>query len=94
MRKRLERAFDSFLDVGDRSDLEVAALSRELGIDIAVDLAGFTAYCRTKIFALRAAPVQLSYIGFLGTMGASYMDYLIADAMLIPPAVKRTTPRK
>jgi protein O-GlcNAc transferase len=86
MRKRLEKSFDSFLDVRDRSDLQVASLSRELGIDIAVDLAGFTAHSRTKIFALRAAPVQLSYIGFLGSMGASYMDYLIADAMLIPPA--------
>ena len=86
MRKRLEQSFDSFLDVRDRSDLQVATLSRELGIDIAVDLAGFTAHGRTKIFALRAAPIQLSYIGFLGTMGASYMDYLIADAMIIPPA--------
>lgn len=86
MRKRLEQSFDSFLDVRDRTDLEVAALSRELGIDIAVDLAGFTAHRRTKIFALRAAPIQLSYIGFLGTMGAPYMDYLIADATIIPPA--------
>jgi predicted O-linked N-acetylglucosamine transferase (SPINDLY family) len=86
MRKRLERAFDSFIDVRDRSDLEVAALSRELGIDVAVDLAGFTAHCRTEIFALRAAPIQLSYIGYLGTMGAPYMDYLIADVTIIPPA--------
>jgi protein O-GlcNAc transferase len=86
MRKRLEQAFDSFLDVRDRSDLEVAALSRELGIDVAVDLAGFTAYRRTEIFALRAAPIQLSYVGYLGTMGAPYMDYLIADPTIIPPA--------
>ena len=86
MRKRLEQSFDRFLDVRDRSDLQVATLSRELGIDIAVDLAGFTAHGRTNIFALRAAPIQLSYIGFLGTMGASYMDYLIADATIIPPA--------
>jgi protein O-GlcNAc transferase len=85
-RKRLEQAFDRFLDIRERSDLEVASLSRELGIDIAVDLAGFTSHCRTKIFALRAAPIQLSYIGFLGTMGAPYMDYLIADATIIPPA--------
>lgn len=84
-RKRLEKSFDRFLDVRDRTDLEVATLSREIGIDVAVDLAGFTAYCRTEIFALRAAPVQLSYIGFLGTMGAPYMDYLIADATIIPP---------
>ena len=86
MRRRLEQAFDRFLDVRERSELEVAALSRELGIDIAVDLGGFTAYCRTKIFALRAAPIQLSYIGFLGTMGAPYMDYLIADTAIIPLA--------
>jgi protein O-GlcNAc transferase len=86
MRKRLEQSFDRFLDVRDRSDLQVATLSRELGIDIAVDLAGFTAHGRTNIFALRAAPIQLSYVGFLGTMGASYMDYLIADAIIIPPA--------
>jgi protein O-GlcNAc transferase len=84
-RKRLEQGFDRFLDVRDRTDLEVATLSREIGIDVAVDLAGFTAHCRTGIFALRAAPVQLSYIGFLGTMGAPYMDYLIADAAIIPP---------
>jgi predicted O-linked N-acetylglucosamine transferase (SPINDLY family) len=88
MRKRLERAFDSFLDVRDRSDLEVATLSRDLGIDIAVDLTGFTAHSRTGIFALRAAPIQLSYIGFLGTLGAPYMDYLIADATIIPPATQ------
>jgi protein O-GlcNAc transferase len=86
IRERLEQSFDRFLDVRDRSDLQVATLSRELGIDIAVDLAGFTAHGRTNIFALRAAPIQLSYIGFLGTMGASYMDYLIADATIIPPA--------
>ena len=85
MRKRLEQAFDSFIDVRDRSDLEVAALSRELEIDIAVDLAGFTAHCRPGIFALRAAPIQVSYIGYLGTLGAPYMDYLIADATIIPP---------
>ena len=85
-RKRLEQGFDRFLDIRDRSDLEVATLSRELEIDVAVDLAGFTSHCRTGIFALRAAPVQLSYIGFLGSMGAPYMDYLIADAAIIPPA--------
>jgi predicted O-linked N-acetylglucosamine transferase (SPINDLY family) len=86
MRKRFEQAFDSFLDVRDRSDVEVATLSRDLGIDIAVDLAGYTAHSRTGIFALRAAPIQLSYIGFLGTLGAPYMDYLIADATIIPTA--------
>jgi predicted O-linked N-acetylglucosamine transferase (SPINDLY family) len=86
VRARLEGAFDRFLDVRDRSDRDVAALSRELGIDIAVDLGGFTEHNRTKIFALRAAPIQLSYLGYLGTLGAPYMDYLVADPAIIPPA--------
>jgi protein O-GlcNAc transferase len=84
MRARLERAFDRFIDVQERPDLEVAKLSRELGIDIAVDLGGHTDQERAGIFALRAAPLQLSYIGYLGTMAAPYMDYLVADRTIIP----------
>jgi predicted O-linked N-acetylglucosamine transferase (SPINDLY family) len=89
VRKRLERAFDRFIDVRRCSDLEVAALARELGIDIAIDLGGFTEYCRTKIFALRAAPIQINFLGYPGTMGADYMDYLIADATVIPESNRR-----
>ena len=84
MRARLELGFDRFLDVRHQSDSAVAALARQIGIDIAVDLGGFTSYSRTGIFALRAAPIQLSYIGYLGTIGAPYMDYLIADKTIIP----------
>jgi protein O-GlcNAc transferase len=84
VRARLERAFDRFIDVSDRSDLEVAETARRMGIDIAVDLGGFTEYSRSKIFALRTAPIQMSYIGYLGTMGAPYMDYLLADPTIIP----------
>jgi predicted O-linked N-acetylglucosamine transferase (SPINDLY family) len=84
VRERLERAFDRFIDVSDRSDLDVAETARHMGIDIAVDLGGFTEYSRPKIFALRAAPIQMSYIGYLGTMGAPYMDYLLADPTTIP----------
>jgi predicted O-linked N-acetylglucosamine transferase (SPINDLY family) len=83
---RLVRAFDRFVDLRDRSDLDSAKLARSLGIDIAVDLGGFTEYCRTRIFALRAAPVQVSYLGYLGTMGAPYMDYLVADETIIRPS--------
>jgi predicted O-linked N-acetylglucosamine transferase (SPINDLY family) len=86
VRARLVRAFDRFEDVRERSDREVAALARDRGIDIAVDLNGFTEYCRTKIFALRAAPIQVNYLGYPGTMGAKYMDYLVADRTLIPRA--------
>jgi predicted O-linked N-acetylglucosamine transferase (SPINDLY family) len=86
MRQRLERAFDQFIDVHAVSAAETAAIVRRLDIDIAVDLTGFTKRCRPKIFALRAAPIQASYLGYLGTMGAPYIDYLIADATIIPPA--------
>jgi len=84
LRVRLERAFDSFLDVGAQSDVEVALLARKLGIDIAVDLGGFTEHSRPKIFALRAAPIQVNYLGYPGTSGAPYMDYIVADGMVIP----------
>ncbi|MEO7726657.1 MAG: tetratricopeptide repeat protein [Burkholderiales bacterium] len=84
MRTRLMGAFERFIDVGERSDAEVAALLRELEIDIAVDLAGFTTHSRAKIFASRPAPVQVSYVGFSATMGASYIDYIIADRYAIP----------
>jgi predicted O-linked N-acetylglucosamine transferase (SPINDLY family) len=85
LRERLERAFDRFLDLKDSSDMEIASLARSLTIDIAVDLGGYTHQSRPNVFALRAAPSQVSYLGYLGTMGAPYMDYLVADAAIIPP---------
>ena len=84
MRKRVVPAFDRFIDVSKLSDQEVAGLSRELEVDIAVDLKGFTKDSRTDIFAFRAAPVQVSYMGYPGTMGTGYIDYLIADHTLVP----------
>jgi protein O-GlcNAc transferase len=84
MRFRLNQAFSRFIDVSDMSDLEIAKLARELQIDIAIDLSGFTSDCRTGLFAYRAAPVQVSYLGYLGTMGADYIDYILADKTIIP----------
>jgi protein O-GlcNAc transferase len=84
IRLRLSQAFNQFIDVGEMPDLEIAKLSRELQIDIAVDLGGHTAGGRVGIFSYRAAPIQLSYIGYLGTMGANYYDYLLADKTIIP----------
>jgi len=84
MRQRIRSAFDQFLDVQNQSDLEVAELSRNLGIDIAIDLKGFTQDSRADIFAYRAAPIQVNYLGYPGTMGADYMDYLVADRTLVP----------
>ena len=86
MLARLAKAFDRFIDVRQKSDLEVAALARDLKIDIAVDLNGFTEHCRTQIFALRAAPIQINFLGYPGTMGAQFMDYMIADGTVIPRA--------
>lgn len=88
-RDRLLGAFDQFLDVNTKTNLQIAALSRDLKIDIAVDLGGFTLNSRPGIFALRAAPVQVGYLGYLGTMAAPYMDYLIADEVVVPPEQRR-----
>jgi predicted O-linked N-acetylglucosamine transferase (SPINDLY family) len=83
-RRRVAAACDTFVDVSDKSDREAAALARRLELDIAVDLQGFTEGSRTGIFAARAAPLQVSYLGYPGTLGTDYMDYLVADATLVP----------
>ena len=87
MNKRVLAAFNNnkFFDVGLKTDKDIALMSREIEIDIAVDLAGFTKYARTDIFAYRAAPIQVNYLGYSGTMAADYMDYIIADQIIIPP---------
>jgi predicted O-linked N-acetylglucosamine transferase (SPINDLY family) len=84
MNLRIKDGVDHFHHVQAKSHKEIAELARSLEIDIAIDLGGHTAKSRPDIFALSAAPVQLSYIGFLGTMGAEYYDYLIADSLMIP----------
>ena len=84
MRNRAKRAFDVFHDVSGLSDIEIANLARSEEIDIAVDLKGYTLNSRPSIFAFRAAPIQINYLGYPGTMGASYIDYIIADKTLIP----------
>ena len=84
MRVRLKAAFDRFIDVRHLRDDEIAKLLHDLEIDIAVDLKGFTDDARTGIFALRPAPIQVNYLGYPGTMGARYIDYIIADPIVIP----------
>ena len=81
---RLTKAFDKFIDAKELNDIGVVRSSREHEIDIAIDLNGLTSDCRTEIFALRAAPIQLQWLGFLGTMGAEFIDYIFADKILIP----------
>src|SRR5262245_14081844 len=84
-RARIESAFDHFIDVREKSDDEVTALLKDMEIDIAVDLNGFTGDPRTRILAQRPAPIQVNYLGYPGTMGAVYIDYIIADPVLITP---------
>jgi protein O-GlcNAc transferase len=87
-RRRVEAAVSQFIDVTYSSDEEVARLMHRLEVDIAVDLCGHTLGQRTGIFARRAAPLQVNYLGLPATMGAPYMDYLIADRFLVPDAAR------
>jgi len=84
MNLRIKAGVDHFYDVRTISHKDVAMLARSLEIDIAVDLGGYTQNARTEIFAMSAAPIQVSYIGYIGTMGANYYDYLVADQTMIP----------
>ena len=86
---RLRQGFDKFLDVDQMSDKEIACLAQEYEVDIAIDLAGHTQNSRTGIFSYRAAPIQISYIGYLGTMGSEYYDYLFADITIIPNELQK-----
>jgi predicted O-linked N-acetylglucosamine transferase (SPINDLY family) len=84
MRKRLVAAFDQFHDVCRKSDEAVAKLLHDLQIDIAIDLMGYTQDFRPGILAYRPAPIRASYLGFPGTMGAEFIDYIIADKTVAP----------
>jgi protein O-GlcNAc transferase len=83
-RVRVEESFDSFIDVSSKSDLEISTIARQMEIDIAIDLKGFTKDSRPNIFMERSAPIQVNYLGYPGTLGADYFDYLIADKILVP----------
>ena len=82
--KRLIAGFDQFIEVENKSDQEIAQIARDHEIDIAIDLCGHTQFARTGIFSHRAAPIQVNYLGYPGTLGADYFDYIIADPTLIP----------
>jgi predicted O-linked N-acetylglucosamine transferase (SPINDLY family) len=84
VRRRIAAAVDRFIDAQAMSDMEVAAMLRELEIDIAVDLNGLTGEKRHGILASRPAPIQVNYLGYPGTMAAPFIDYIIADHIVIP----------
>ena len=83
MRLRLKGAFEHFVDLNGFADDQIATLVKQLEIDILVDLAGFTAEARTNVLAKRPAPIQVNYLGYPGTMGAQYIDYIVADRTVI-----------
>jgi predicted O-linked N-acetylglucosamine transferase (SPINDLY family) len=84
-RSRLIGAFDRFVEVREMSDRRAAELIQADAVDILIDLTGYTAYGKTAVLAYRPAPVQVSYIGYSGTMGADFIDYIIVDRFLVPP---------
>jgi protein O-GlcNAc transferase len=81
---RLKASVDEFIDCGAMTDDEIVKLLRRREIDIAIDLAGFTSGARPAVFAARVAPVQVNFLGFAGSTGASYMDCMIADEVVVP----------
>jgi len=82
--RRFRCGFDHYLDVQDKSGVEVARLLRAHEIDIAIDLSGYTAGSRLEILSHRPAPVQMTYLGYPGTLGLPYIDHLIADRYTVP----------
>lgn len=83
------QAFDRFDDVESAADRDIAMLIRDLSVDIAVDLKGFTRDARPEVLSFRPAPIQVSFLGFPGTMGADFIDYIIADEVVLPPDQQR-----
>lgn len=84
LRKRLNQAFTEIVDISRLSDHSAASAIRDRGIDILIDLNGHVGRKRTGIFSMRAAPVQVNWLGFPGTMGAEFMDYIIGDRVIMP----------
>jgi predicted O-linked N-acetylglucosamine transferase (SPINDLY family) len=82
--ERIEKAVDRMVECASSADADIAGFAREAEIDIAVDLKGYTRNARPGIFAFRPAPIQVSYLGYPGTMGTDCIDYIIADSTLIP----------
>ncbi|BAO28755.1 O-linked N-acetylglucosamine transferase, SPINDLY family protein [Sulfuritalea hydrogenivorans] len=84
LRGRMLKAFDRFIDAKTMSPPQIAQLIRSLEVDVAVDLAGYTADSHPEVLAQRPAPVQVNFLGYAGSMGVDYMDYLIADRHVAP----------
>ena len=93
-RAQLQKLVDKNWDVRSFSDREIVQHARDQGIDIAIDLKGYTQSGRPQLFAYRMAPIQINYVGYPGTLGADYIDYLIADHTIIPDEYKNAYSEK
>jgi protein O-GlcNAc transferase len=89
MRRRLVRAFDRFADISELSDRDAARLIHADQVDILIDLHGWTPDGRARILAYRPAPIQVNYLGYPGTSGADFIDYIVADRVVLPPPQQR-----
>ena len=92
--QNIENYFTKFFYVHDKSDEEIASITKKIGIDISIDLNGFTNEGRQGIFYKRSAPVQINFLGYPGTMGAKFYDYIIADRTIIPERMKENYAEK
>lgn len=90
-RQRMVAAFDHFIDLKTQSDRQAAQTIADLDLDILIDLKGYTEGARTEILGYRPAPIQVNYIGFPGTMGVPFIDYVIADARVAPLSFQSTS---
>lgn len=88
LRERIRAAFGTFRECHDRTSEDIARLVRADGIDVLVDLNGYTTHARSEIFASRPAPVQIQWLGFLGTMGARWIDWIVTDREATPPSMQ------
>lgn len=84
LRERLEKSFDHFININNKNDIDAAQMARDLNIDIAFDLSGITNEARPAIFLNRAAPIQINFLGYTGTLGTKHHDYIIGDPVVIP----------
>lgn len=82
--QRIKADAERFIDLTDMTNADAASRIHRDGVHVLIDLMGYTAYARSEILALRPAPVQASYLGYPGTMGASFVPYIIADSVVLP----------
>ncbi|HET8612668.1 MAG TPA: tetratricopeptide repeat protein, partial [Sphingomonas sp.] len=87
--RRIGDQVDAFIDIRRMTDRDAVDLIRSHDLDLAIDLKGYTKDCRAQILAERIAPVQISYLGYPGSLGADFMDYLIADPVVVPAGDER-----